>query len=192
MSVEKFPVLDDGHSPAVMAGLLERVAIKDRMAFQQLYTYASPRLYGIALALTRDPHSATEALQDAMLQIWQNAALYDPAKGSAEAWMTGVLRFRSLDILAAGKRRIPANNDLDQVVELADEAALERLESSTAGQQLKTCLGQLEQKNRQSIVLAYVHGYSHSEIAQRLEIPLGTIKAWIRRGLSSLRDCFGS
>ena len=173
----------------MLAPLLQRVASRDRVAFHQLYVAASPRLFGIALSLTRDRQTASDALQDAMIQIWQKAGRFDPARGSGEAWMTGVLRFRALDLLAAGKRRGAENADLDGATEIIDEAALERLESTTAGDRLRQCLEALEHKNRHSIILAYVHGYSHSQIARRLEIPLGTVKAWIRRGLSALKAC---
>ncbi len=191
MSVQELSLLDDGENQNdPMADLLVRVATRDRTAFRELYLYASPRLFGIALSLTRDRQIAAEALQDAMVQIWQKATRFDPARGSAEAWMTGVLRFRALDILAARLRH--ASNDLDETAEIVDEAALERLENTASGMRLRRCLGQLEHKNRQSIILAYVHGYSHSQIASRLQIPLGTVKAWISRGLSTLKTCFGA
>ena len=175
-----------------MAGLLQRVASEDRMAFHELYLSASPRLYGIALKLTRDPHCAKEALQDAMVQIWRHAARFDPLRGNAEAWMTGIVRFRALDLVASGQRRASRSEPLEGATELPDETALARMEATAEGSRLRRCLNQLEEKNRHSIVLAYVHGYSHSQIAKRLELPMGTIKAWIRRGLATLKACVGA
>jgi RNA polymerase sigma-70 factor (ECF subfamily) len=189
MSVQELSPPDET-GPDPLASLLRRVTTHDRMAFRELYLYASPRLYGIALALTRDRQVASEALQDAMVQVWQQATRFDPAKGSAEAWMTGILRFRALDLLAAGRRRRWRSHDLAAASEVADEAALTRLENTAAGLRLRRCLAQLENKNRQSIILAYVHGYSHRQIASQLQLPLGTVKAWIRRGLFTLKTCF--
>ncbi len=191
MPVHELSVLGDGDIDP-MADLLRRVAGQDRMAFHQLYRHASPRLFGIALALMRDRQAASEALQDTMVQVWRKAARFDEAKGSAEAWMTGILRFRALDILAASQRRNRSNDDVEISGELVDETALERLETTASGSRLRRCLAQLDAKNRESIILAYVHGYSHTQIAGRLHIPLGTVKAWIRRGLSALKECVGS
>jgi RNA polymerase sigma-70 factor (ECF subfamily) len=189
MSAQELSLTEEA-SPDLLAPLLRRVAAEDRLAFHELYLYASPRLYGIALALTRDRQLASEALQDAMVQVWRQAVRFDPAKGSAEAWMSGILRFRALDLLAAAKRRLWRSHDLAGAAELADDAALERLESTAVGMRLRSCLALLEQKNRQSIILAYVHGYSHRQIATRLQLPLGTVKAWIRRGIFTLKTCF--
>jgi RNA polymerase sigma-70 factor (ECF subfamily) len=191
MTLREVSTPGDEAAPDPLPGLLRRIADRDRMAFHELYLYASPRLYGIALKLTRDRQAASEALQDTLVQVWRNAARFDPARGTAEAWLTGILRYRAHDARDA-LRRQGQPEGLDDVRELADPASLERLEGSIAHIRLRRCLAQLEDKNRIGIILAYVHGYTHSEIAKRLQLPLGSVKAWIRRGLLTLKTCVAS
>ena len=155
---------------------------------QALYKLQSVRLFGVAMAILRDRDAASDAVHDGFVKIARRAAQYDPDRGAAEAWLGSVVRHAALDIARRRGREIPTDDATlgDTPVE-ADQ--LETLASGEDTVRLRECLAGLPEKNRQGILLAFVHGLSHPQIAARLELPLGTVKAWIRRGLLSLREC---
>jgi len=170
--------------------LLRRCVSSDRDAFRLLYDRWGNRLYGIALRITREAALAADATQDAFVQIWQQAHRFDAARGSAENWLIGIVRYRALDIIRRRSREVPGY----VAEEREDDApnALARLLSTAEGAALHRCLGELEEDRRRLVVLAFVDGLSHSELAERMSVPLGTIKSWIRRSLISLRGCLAS
>jgi RNA polymerase sigma-70 factor (ECF subfamily) len=190
------------HGGALGMGLMDRnlaslgspdeliVAVQrgSRAALKRLYELESRRLYGVALAILRRPELAADALQDAFIQVWQNAQSFSAARGNAAAWLTGIVRYRALDAVRKGRREVlsddPALGDRAEEPDL-----LERLDRRLAGDALKRCLDTLEEKQRRSILLAFVEGLSHAEIAARLNAPLGSVKSWVRRGLLALRSC---
>lgn len=150
----------------------------------------SARLYGQALRLTRQPQLAADAVHDAFLQVWQRASQFDPARGRAEVWLSSLLRYRAIDIL---RKRSRENYGLEP----ADEPdtgpdPLHQLVSSADGQALRRCLDELGEGQRRVVLLAFVDGLSHSELAIRLKAPLGTVKSWVRRSLLGLRRCLES
>ena len=163
-----------------LSALLQRVARGDRAALRMLYEHQSVRLFGVANAILRNRDAAADALQDAFIKIAQRAGQFDPARGPASAWLAAIVRHAALDIARARGREIlsddPALGD-QPVAPEALEAALGRAQT----EQLRACLEALEQKNRQGILLAFVHGLSHAQVAQKLDLPLGTVKAWIGR-----------
>src|SRR5579875_2262567 len=151
----------DGAAPACsLQDLIDAVARGDQGALRRLYERESRRLYGIALRIVRRPEIAAEVLQDAFLQIWQKAASYAPERGDPAAWLTGIVRYRGID-----------------AVRNLGRGALRR------------CLDELDDNQRRCILLAFVDGLTHAEIAARLSAPLGSVKSWVRRGLVSLRRC---
>lgn len=170
--------------------LLTRCARGDRTAFRLLYDRWGSRLYGIALRITRQDAIAADATQDAFVQIWQQAHRFDPVRGSAEAWLIGILRYRALDIVRARSREVAGYEPEEREDETPD--ALSNLVSSAEGAALYRCLNELEEDRRRLVVLAFVDGLSHSELAVRMNAPLGTVKSWIRRSLMSLRECLAS
>ncbi len=170
-----------------IGGLLERVAAGDRAAFRQLYDLQSSRLYGVALRVTRQASLASDAVHDGFLQVWRNAARFDGSRGTPEAWLVSLVRYRALDIARRRVRETSDENIPEQ--EDTDPTALERLERSEDGRALHNCLSQLEEDRRKLILLSFVDGLTHSEVAEKLRMPLGTAKSWIRRGLQSLRSC---
>ena len=148
------------------------------------------RLYGIALRITRQASLAADATQDAFVQIWQQAHRFDPERGSAEALLVSMVRYRALDIVRRQSREVPGYEPDEREDEAPD--ALARLVSTAEGAALHRCLGELEADRRRLVVMAFVDGLSHSELAERLRVPLGTVKSWIRRSLLSLRECLAS
>jgi RNA polymerase sigma-70 factor (ECF subfamily) len=170
--------------------LLVRCARGDRMAFRLLYDRWGDRLHGIALRITRADAVAADATQDAFVQIWQRAHQFDPTRGSPEAWLIGIVRYRALDMVRRRAREVPGYEPEERQDETPD--ALARLISSAEGEALHRCLNELEEERRRLVVLAFVDGLSHSELAARMNAPLGTIKSWIRRSLTALRECLAS
>ncbi|SDB15042.1 sigma-70 family RNA polymerase sigma factor [Belnapia rosea] len=170
------------------ADLLDHIARGDRGALRALFQQQATRLFGIAQAILRDREASADAVQDAFLRISQRAAQFDPARGDASAWLGAIVRHAALDLARKRGRELPTDDPAlgDQAV--APEA-LERVAASAEGRRLRDCLAALDEKNRKGILLAFVHGLSHAQVAARLDLPLGTVKAWIRRGLLQLREC---
>ncbi len=179
------PIAAFDHEAAIAA-----CARGDRSALRRLYDVEARQMLGVALRIVRQRQLAEDVVQDAFIRVWEKAASFDPQRGSARGWLYSVVRHRALNEV----------RDIGPQITL-DEAALEAIDlhnSQQAGNPMSTlaelgplhdCLEQLDAPKRSSIVLAYVDGCTHAEIAQRLATPLGTVKAWIRRGLQSLREC---
>ena len=168
-----------------LEALLLRVATGDRDAFRDLYAATSSRLFAICVALLRDRARAEEALQESFTRIWERASRYDAEKGAAMAWMTVVTRRIALNEL---RRRDNAHSSLDD--EEAPEIPAELPEPDPLAKgRLVDCLDKLGEERRKWVLLAYIHGYSHEELARRFDRPLGTMKSALFRGLADLRKC---
>lgn len=170
-----------------IAVLLRRCAGGDRPAFQRLYELQSPRLYGLALRLMQQPALASDAVHDAFVQVWQRSARFDPERGAAEAWLASLLRYRAIDILRRRSREQYGHEQPDEPDPSPD--AFEQISGQAEGDALRRCLAELEESQRRVVLLAFMDGLSHSELAERLRAPLGTVKSWVRRALLSLRRC---
>ncbi len=150
-----------------------------------MYGQTSAHLFGTALRILHTRTLAEEAVQDAYVQIWQRAGHYRSDKAQASTWMNAIVRYRALDLLRRNGRE-SSSEDLDE----ADfpfstgEAARSDLQ-----QDLDICLEELAARQRECIALAYVDGYSHHELSERMDTALGTVKSWIRRGLQQLKAC---
>ena len=172
--------------------LLGRVGRGDRDAFGELYDATSPRVFGLVRRLVVDPAQAEEVTQDVYLEIWQNASRFDPAKGNGIAWMFTIAHRRSVDRIrtaqAAHDRdlRIGAR-DVDVPVDTVAEAA----ETSIEHERVKGALDELTDLQRECVALAYYGGLTQSEIAERLAVPLGTVKTRLRDGMIRLRTALG-
>ena len=168
--------------------LLSRVAQGERDALKAVYVRQSTRLFGVAMAILRDRSAAADVVQTSFVRIWQRAAQFDAARGDAAGWLGGIVRHAALDAIRRRGREIPTDDPALGDGEIAADA-LTRLETAEDSARLRACLEQLEARNREGILLAFAHGLSHPQIADRLNEPLGTVKSWIRRGLLSLRAC---
>lgn len=161
----------------------------DRRAMRAIYDTEAPRMLGVAMRLLQRRALAEEAVHDTFIQVWQKADTFDPRKGSGRTWLYTILRHRALNILR-GETRTDLVEDFEPMglVDTDEDAETTMLRLSDAGS-LKRCLERLEPHRRQAILLAYMQGLSHGELAGRLGVPLGTAKAWIRRSLINLREC---
>ncbi len=177
-----------------LMALIERVALRDESALKSLYDCTSGKLYGLSLRVLRHQEWAEDALQDTFLQVWRNAADYRASLSPPMAWLTLIVRSRSLDVLR--RRRAEREHLTDSI----DETIADTLEGDAANPQdttlasqqalaLHRCLGRLENRQREVVSLAYLRDLSHHELASQLSLPLGTVKTWIRRGLEQLRAC---
>jgi RNA polymerase sigma-70 factor (ECF subfamily) len=182
---------DAGTEAADLAAMLAAIARGERAALRALYAAESARLFGVCLRILRDRSAAADATQDTFLRIWDRADRFDPARGAARAWLAAIARHVALDLARARGRELPSDDPELGDAPVGDDPVA-ALDASTDAVRLRDCLGTLEEKNRRSILLAFVDGLSHAQIAARLETPLGTVKAWIRRGLASLKECLAS
>lgn len=176
-----------------LESLLSRVALQDRGALKALYDATAPRLYAIALRLLDDRAAAEDVLQDAFVTVWTRAARFPALQTHPLAWLTSIVRHRAIDVL---RRRRPevaldAGDDESPALQVADAGPTppEQLAVQQGDGQLDECVRSLEHGPRQAVLLAYYEGLTHEALAARLQRPLGTVKAWVRRSLLRLRDC---
>ena len=172
-----------------LATLLSRCALGDQQAFELLYRATSSKLFAVALRILRRQDWAEEVLQEAFVNIWNHAPDYASEKAAPLTWMTHIVRNRALDWLRRPQREDAVGDEVQSA--WIDESAslFERLALARDAVALNGCLERLEAKQRQMIALAFWHGLAHSELAQHLQQPIGTVKTWMRRGLAMIRKC---
>ena len=163
----------------------------ERFALRVLYDREARWLQGVALRIVRDRALAEDVLQDAFLQIWQRAATFDPKLGSARGWMYTIVRHRALKEVRDPARLQPMA--AEDVIALSDRLqgsdAADDAERALDRRALEHCLGRLEPARRECVLHAFVDGFTHDQIAERLQTPIGTVKSWIRRSLALLKEC---
>ena len=178
-----------------LVNLLARVALRDQHAFKELYDLTSAHLYGVALRYLRTTSTAEEILQEAYINVWQQAGTYAATLSSPMTWLISVVRNKALDHLRKFKRETETTESVDKAGEGQVEAIAEHADphelfsAATEAIVLRRCVALLDAPQRQSLALAFYDGLSHSELAEHLRVPLGTAKAWVRRGLERLRKC---
>ncbi len=166
----------------------------DRQALARIYRREGRYLLGVALRIVRQRQYAEDVLHDAFVSIWQRAMTFDATRGAARGWIYSVVRHAALNWVRSNARDVQVDDEATSALQ-DDMALAAHAERADAGEtrvtlgRLDTCLEQLEPSRRECIVLAYVDGCSHGEIAARTGNPLGTVKAWIQRGMRSLREC---
>ena len=175
--------------PADLDDALRLCAQGNRSALRAIYDAEAPRMLGVALRLLKRRALAEEAVQDAFVQVWQKASSFDPARGGARTWLYAVLRHRALNILRSETRTDLVEDFAPMELESGEEDAESMLLRLSDAGALRRCLERLEPVRRRAVLLAYVHGLSHGELAGRFGVPLGTMKSWIRRALMALREC---
>lgn len=178
-----------------LVDLLARVALRDQQAFKELYDLTSSHLYGVALRYLRTASAAEEILQEAYINVWQQAGTYAATLSAPMTWLISVVRNKALDHLRKFKRETESTDSVNAAAEGQVEAIAEHADphelfsAATEALVLKRCVALLDAPQRQSLALAFYDGLSHSELAEHLRVPLGTAKAWVRRGLERLRKC---
>lgn len=180
-------------SNAELARLLARVALQDRRAFEQVYRLTSDHLLGLAFGILNRRDRAEDVLQEAFMNVWYGAAGFNPAIATPMTWLINIVRNKAIDKLRSGKAERAATVELDdEALELPDDGThqpQQLLEESLLRAHIDGCMAGLAAVQRQAIALAYYRGMVHTEIAEVLGAPLGTVKAWVRRGVDKLKSC---
>lgn len=176
---------------AQLAGLLAQCALKNQRAFSELYSLTAPKLFGVALRILRRQDWAEEVLQECYMSVWNHAGDYAVGKSAPLTWMTSIVRNRCLDWLRRPQQEATGDEYEIAVDAWRDESPgpAEQLMAAGDAAALARCLKLLEGRQRQSIMLAFFHGMSHSQVAGHMKEPLGTVKTWVRRGLERLKSC---
>lgn len=175
--------------PTTTDDLLRRVAKGDRTALARIFDAESGRLVAIAQRIVRRRDLAEEVVQDIFVSVWRRADQFDATRGNARAWLTVMTRNRALNLLR-DDARVEYHDEAD-LAAMGDRQAdaLGAFDALSARDALRTCLERLDEPKRRAILLCYVTGLNHGEAAATMNAPLGTVKAWIRRGVISLQEC---
>jgi len=168
---------------------LERVADGNRVALKQVYDLTAAKLLGVIMRICRDREQSEDVLQDVYLKVWRRAGRFDRAKASPITWLCAIARNAAIDWMRKHGRNMEVADDT--VPEVADETADAEGALCDAQERdlLRRCLDDLQDDHRRSIRLAFFDGLTHSELAQAIGVPLGTVKSWVRRGLATLKVC---
>jgi len=168
-------------------GLLDRLAAtQDKQAFAELFEYFAPRLKSVLLRSGTDYQTAEELAQEAMLSVWRKSHLFDPAKASASTWVFTIARNLRIDRFRRERRPELDPNDPSLVPE-AESPVDDQLHAQDRGKRIRECLDELPLEQQEVVRLSFNEGLTHQEIADRLELPLGTVKSRIRLSFAKLR-----
>ncbi|MFO7690075.1 MAG: sigma-70 family RNA polymerase sigma factor [Cryobacterium sp.] len=187
------PTLDhEPAAPPTQEELLIRVADGDQQAFGELYDQIVPRVLGLVKRVLVDHAQSEEVTQEIFLEIWQTASRFEPTRGGASTWIMTMSHRRAVDRIRSSQ----AGRDRDTKIGIRDLAVAydqvaETVEVRIEHERVERAMSRLTQLQRQAVSLAYYGGYSHSEVADMLSIPLGTVKTRLRDGLIRLRDELG-
>lgn len=177
------------------AAALAACASGEAQALNRLYRQEAGRLLGVVLRIVRERQTAEDIVHDVFVTLWNKAHTFDSARGEARGWVYSIARHAALGHVRRHARTVSVDEETlvaleaDERFDPSLEAAREAFRCEADLGQLAHCLQALDAPKRNSILYAYVDGCSHREIAERLNTPLGTVKAWIRRGLAALREC---
>jgi RNA polymerase sigma-70 factor (ECF subfamily) len=176
---------------AELVWLLAAVAKGDQAAFERLYGATRAKLYGVLLRILGEPELADDVMQETYVKVWKMAGKFDPTIASPITWMVAIARNRAIDIVR--KRPDVSVEDSPEAMGVAADAPppLARREMTEELRRLLSCLGKLDPEKQRIVLLAYYSGWSREQLAQKLDIPVNTIKTWLRRSLLEIRECMG-
>jgi RNA polymerase sigma-70 factor (ECF subfamily) len=188
---------DDGNEVDEVAAvnlndLLAEVAEGSQSAFGQFYDQCASRVLGLVRRLLKDSAQSEEVTQEIFLEVWQNAKRYDPAKGSAITWLLTMSHRRAVDRIRSAQATRNRDTKIGlRNIETEYDSVAESVEISVENERVGQAMLRLTELQRQAVTLAYYGGYSHSEVAEMLKVPIGTVKTRLRDGLIRLRDELG-
>lgn len=179
------------NAPAATLGeLLAAVGAGDQAAFERIYVATRAKLFGVVIRILRRQELAEAVVQEAYLKIWRSADQYKPALASPLTWMVTIARNRAIDEV---RRRGEADADAE-FTDAASEApdAGSRKEMTAELKRLLECIGQLDSDRQRLVLLAYYNGWSREQLAEKLDQPISTVKTWLRRSMTEIRECLGA
>ncbi len=172
--------------------LIARCALKDNQAFQELYQLTAPLLNNIVFKLVKNESMCSDVLQDAYVQIWNNADQFTLDKGQAIGWIITIARYRALDRLSKEAKTCELTDSLESRLTSTDNTPEQQLLSQEQQTLFHHCMSQLNDSTRQAIRLAYLQGYSREMLAKMFGTKVNTIKSWLKRGVEQLMSCISS
>lgn len=172
-----------------IADLVQAVALRDRQAFDRLYTATSAKLFGTCLRILKDRGEAEEAVQEVFINIWLKADRFAVTGQSPMSWLIAIARYRAIDRLRARRETVSGLDD--GTLEIRDPAPGPEAQAVASGdrRQLDGCLDELEQGRADAVRAAYLDGDSYADLATRHDVPLNTMRTWLRRSLIRLKEC---
>jgi RNA polymerase sigma-70 factor (ECF subfamily) len=177
---------------AALAELLRLSARGDEAAFARLYDATATRVFGLAVRVVRDPAQAEEVTQESFLEIWRTASRFDPQRGSAMSWLLTITHRKAVDRVRSAEASTRRDTTYHQQNQPADhDSTAEAAQASLEAHRVRGALATLTAVQREAVGLAYFGGYTHTEVATMLDLPVGTAKTRIRDGLIRLRDALG-
>ncbi|WP_174291194.1 sigma-70 family RNA polymerase sigma factor [Sphingomonas bacterium] len=190
MTSEQGPATKDARQRLVEA--LVATGEEDRAAFASVYRLTSSKLFGICLRICGTRQAAEDVLQDVYVTIWKRAGGYDPGRSSPITWLATIARNRAIDWRRSRGNAAPEVSP-DGMAEIVDPtaSASDVMLLDEADRQLHRCLDTLDGDQREAIRTAFFDGLTYAELATRADVPLGTMKSRVRRGLARLRECLG-
>ena len=175
-----------------LAELLRRSGRGDEVAFAALYDEMSARVYGLALRVVRDPSQAEEVTQEAMMELWRTASRFDSGRGSPVSWILTIVHRKAVDRVRSAEASSRRDTTYHQENAAVDhDSTAEAAQASMEARRVRQALHSLTEVQREALELAYFGGYTHTEVAAMLDLPVGTAKTRIRDGLIRLRDTMG-
>ncbi len=179
---------------AALQADIARLALGERAALKRIYEATSAHLFGVALRILNRRDLAEDVLQEAFVNVWHHAGSYQASQAQPMTWLISIVRNKALDHLRTGKRHVADSIDADddpEAHQIADERPnpMQLMLQATDALEIRTCMDALDASPRQCLALAYYHGLSHSEVAEHISAPIGSVKAWVRRGLERLKKC---
>lgn len=168
--------------------LISNVALGNRKAFEELYNSTSAKLFGVCLRILNDRTDAEEALQETYIKVWRSADRFSTGRASPISWLATIARNTAIDRYRASK---PESGDMEEAEVIADDQPSPEdsaVLSDDVGR-MKLCMNELDDRHADALQQVYLGGWTYNEAAQKLDVPLNTVKTWIRRSLISLREC---
>lgn len=176
-----------------LADLIGRCALRDGNAFVSLYRATSPKLFGVILRIVVQRHWAEEILQEGYLNVWRYAGSYNAGRGAPMTWMANIMRNQAFDFLRRAEYRANRRETTaEETFPSASPGPQQQTETSAELARLHRCLDKLGEQQRRCVLLIHHEGFSLAEAAKREAVPLGTVKTWVRRGLTRLRECLSA
>ena len=168
--------------------MIVQIGLRDRSAFSDLYDATSAKLFGVCLRVLNNRSEAEEVLQEVYIRIWHKADSYAVTGHSPMTWLITVARNLAIDRL---RRRKVVTRTIDEAVDVADHRPGPEAEAIASSEraQINACMGELDPTHADAVRRVYLGGETYAELAESLEVPLNTMRTWLRRSLLKLREC---